>query len=1539
MGNGCSRGDFPVHTLFQDAPAPTDQEDEALTLLTTDLTTYGNASKLTAAVKTSLSRGSLQEITQALQQVESKVRKPQDVASLPAMEAMLFSGGVFVQRASRGDFTRRKLLQTEEPEWDSFTSDAQLLHHVIMKGTPEHMECAVTRVREAQTNSIPKTAVAALMWCCSTFAARIRTGEFRGAEDDEEEVLVESVLKATKRKNPETGEQIETETEWLATLSVVWDMMHHPPSIGKPFLERKNWVLNELCAVTEAMQTILEKGLMLKKAIPLMANLDELIQTYDMLSVAVREAQELPGMPFEVVKWGSSIVRSRALEADLVAAVDDKDIPAARSSLQSFHLDGNDLEVSDAFVLDAENMLQLLEDERQAMLQRLRSVVQRRQAGGADAPVETREKWRRELKGAIEAAQGMPSCGPPCWTERGVPGLMPLLHAAEANVLMLEACRATWHIRHDHTIPSPISSRMRPPSMASTHVSTRPASIVPPFAGVDSTGSRSASKMSRSKTPASRPMTSSSVSHSDRVGSALDAAAGEALMGVQEGGDGYADGASDEDGDVDEMTMSERKIQAAELLESKRTEAAQVPGVDLELQSYLRQESNKLLVDAEVLRALEAEDLEKMAAMEKEEASPALLDEIRARREKDARQREEERVRRVMCRDELKAAVEKWDSSAGRAYATYTDWLHALLHALEEAEAAGLGQGHRHLVDALLEGVDQLFNAAHAQVDLIEVYLQVAPDAGPAGVGAPSAQRRTSARTLSHAVQQVADVPLVQQQLLDTSEELVERLQQEAGLLDMLEREDLPAKGVRRVVDAAVASPASTHPELIAAGRLRLKRAEVEEDLVVATETWDRGQLERLVRLVQTEGVPARARFLMPATSMLNNIHLLADCAQFTEDENVDALAQVLHKARIQGLLVEHVDNAVLRRKFETYILQLQRMQAIDRMHQHMTPLDVPMLQASLAVAKAAEVPEDTMHPARDVLDGVSRHVVQGSFNATCSGGPYNAHDVWTTNPQFRIKFDPTCPSQVKLVILMKELAEEPELRTPSPLKLRPDDPATSPKGVPGTPGSGSESASVSMPASPMSAAPSTPGAMDTPTSGARRSRSSSRLIPTAIAEETFIAAGDLRKTSARAAGKKTLHNVIEKSLSEASLQGLATAEESAAFEDEEDEEDEEVPGPLGLYGIHAVRNTDGSTAADVHPECQVLGATPYTSRMSFLRLDAVATDRPVYLVPSTAVQGVFGRFEITVIVETLDANVRLKQVNKIGDQVLEAIETDNLVDLDRLLNKITVNRLSRVHGKKALTYRQKRRAEFMLEEAAHNAKLFLQSIYSKEAGVSSRADNHELLQALRYSADKDVVHAIHSHALAAKAKVDAVMAMDMAQEVSYKFLQETLQNAVLMGLEEKARHSYDLQMRRMRACEGLEDALAAGEAGYAALQGAFEDATSSEAHLSKGGAVVEEAKKVLDLLGNARRTVEVELESWAGGQRGVSRSWLDQPQLQLVIASTETSRVSLALSDVVDDISGESLFPRGVPYALHVVTPKTGGDGSFPEQATYTMQ
>ena len=107
----------------------------------------------------------------------------------------------------------------------------------------------------------------------------------------------------------------------------------------------------------------------------------------------------------------------------------------------------------------------------------------------------------------------------------------------------------------------------------------------------------------------------------------------------------------------------------------------------------------------------------------------------------------------------------------------------------------------------------------------------------------------------------------------------------------------------------------------------------------------------------------------------------------------------------------------------------------------------------------------------------------------------------------------------------------------------------------------------------------------------------------------------------------------------------------------------------FGPFTLHVLRNQAADKGEEAMPEAEVLAAGEYDEESTILTIDELDSSKPFVICPSTQVEGEEGPFVLNILVETIGADVTVTPVVKVGELVMAAIKSDNLDELERLLD------------------------------------------------------------------------------------------------------------------------------------------------------------------------------------------------------------------------------------------------------------------------------
>lgn len=342
-----------------------------------------------------------------------------------------------------------------------------------------------------------------------------------------------------------------------------------------------------------------------------------------------------------------------------------------------------------------------------------------------------------------------------------------------------------------------------------------------------------------------------------------------------------------------------------------------------------------------------------------------------------------------------------------------------------------------------------------------------------------------------------------------------------------------------------------------------------------------------------------------------------------------------------------------------------------------------------------------------------------------------------------------------------------------------------------------------------------------------------------------------------------------------------------------DDDGDGDADGDFfGDFAVHLVRNPAGSDSTEALPEAEVFASSEYNEDTTMLIVDDVDSTRPFFIVPSTKVADEEGPFVINVIVETPHADLSVETVVKIGDQVLEAIMNDDIERLSQLLEKPR----TRVHGTKGLHYLNRRKREIALRKCC-DARGTIEELETHLEGSEAAGCSPHLVEEAR---------ALLAQLLAVRAMEEASKAAD------WKQLEAAIHQARAAAVDEPTIEPFLSQMLKLRAAARLRDCLTRGEEGYVELQAMYDDALAAEL----SGDDVDEAKRILDALKDAKRSFTGTFEKWMGGGYE-NELWVDNPQYKLTVGERDL-KVSVAV-----DKSGGAEYEA---YSVHVVKPTEQG-------------
>ena len=275
---------------------------------------------------------------------------------------------------------------------------------------------------------------------------------------------------------------------------------------------------------------------------------------------------------------------------------------------------------------------------------------------------------------------------------------------------------------------------------------------------------------------------------------------------------------------------------------------------------------------------------------------------------------------------------------------------------------------------------------------------------------------------------------------------------------------------------------------------------------------------------------------------------------------------------------------------------------------------------------------------------------------------------------------------------------------------------------------------------------------------------------------------------------------------------------------------------------------------------------------------------------------------------------------------MLAAMEADDLIELQRLLDMARHQGLTRVHEAKAVSYLARRRIETRLTSVCDE--------WPEQGSESMR--EQELKAALEGSVAAHVSPSLIERAqalLACLSATEELRAADASGE--WQRLDEAIRSARAANVPEATLVPHLKRMRERRAAVRLSACLAKGEDGYTALQATYEDALS----VGLIGSDVQEARRLIALLADAQRFLQGQFEDWMGGGypseaedwvaletgaevgQGLMHGWLDNPQYRLQVGDVSILRFVVSV-----DRAGDAAYDQ---YAVHVVrcSARHGGD------------
>jgi hypothetical protein len=288
----------------------------------------------------------------------------------------------------------------------------------------------------------------------------------------------------------------------------------------------------------------------------------------------------------------------------------------------------------------------------------------------------------------------------------------------------------------------------------------------------------------------------------------------------------------------------------------------------------------------------------------------------------------------------------------------------------------------------------------------------------------------------------------------------------------------------------------------------------------------------------------------------------------------------------------------------------------------------------------------------------------------------------------------------------------------------------------------------------------------------------------------------------------------------------------------------------------------------------------------------------------------------INLICETPGADLDLKAVVQVGDLVLQAIDDDDLIELERLLEMAKEKNLTRVHGNKGLKYLKRRKMELRLK-----------------AAIEANGPVEELSAALEGATEANVPPSVVKSAEELLAKLKAIAEMRLADlAVDWARLEKAIHDARAVNVDEATIAPFLQNMLKLRASTKLRACLAAGEDGYPNLQAAYDNAVQAKLDSDEGIKDVAEAKRLLEALAKAQQFMHGKVDKWMGGgyeeaalvdvtdeatsSDSMLPKWLDNCQFKLSIGASADALKMIVSIDKSADASFEE-------YAVHVVKMK----------------